>query len=182
MKTRAYLRVSTIGQSLDVQLDAARDLNADVIYSEKLSGGKSDRPELLRMLDELEFGDVVVVSKLDRLARSTRDMLTILERIKDKGASLRILNINLDTATPTGMLMITMLGAIAEWEKAINHERSKEGIARAKAAGKYLGREQTARKHSAKVIEMVTAGRRKQDVADELGIGIASIYRICKSC
>lgn len=135
------------------------------------------------MLDYVREGDTVVVCKLDRIAKSTRDLLEIVEQLEGKGVAFRVLNINLDTSTPTGKLMLTMLGAIATFERGMMLERQAEGIARAKAAGKFKGRVPTARRKADKVLELVEQGLTKQTIADELGIGIgvASVYRILKA-
>ena len=175
-----YARVSTTGQSLDVQLEKLEAVGASKIFQEKLSGSSADRPELQNMIEYIRDGegDQVVVTKLDRLARSTKDLLTIRDQIEDKGATLQILNINLDTATPTGKMMFTMLGAIATFEREIMLERQADGIAKAKAAGRYKGRKPTATAKTAEVLQMVAEGKTRQAIADQLGIGIASVYRI----
>src|SRR5665811_819216 len=107
------------------------------IFKEKLSGSNIARPELRKLLYYIRKGDTVTVTKLDRLARSTKDLLSIAEEIKKKGADFEVLNINLDTKSPTGQLMLTMLAAIAEFEKGIMLERQREGIDVAKEDGRY---------------------------------------------
>jgi DNA invertase Pin-like site-specific DNA recombinase len=134
-----YARVSSVGQNLESQLFALRGASCDRIREEKASAKSMDRKELEAVLDWLSDGDTLVVTKLDRLARSTKDLLNIAERIEDKGAGLEILNIQLDTSTPTGKLMLTMLGAIAQFERELMLERQAEGIAEAKREGKYRG-------------------------------------------
>lgn len=170
-----YARVSTAGQSLDAQLEQLGKL--DKIFQEKMSG-KSMRPEMLNMIQYVREGDQVIVTKLDRLARSTKDLLEILDQLQNKGVSLKILNINLDTGTPTGKLMVTMLGAIAQFERELMLERQAEGIIRAKAAGKYKGRQPTAMEKAPEVFELQGRGLSKAATARKLGISESSVRRI----
>ena len=173
-----YARVSTTGQNLDTQLEALRAAGVVRIYQEKISGAKRDRPQLDAMLDYVRQGDVVVATKLDRIARSTADLLEIVGVLEKKGVAFRVLNMNLDTSTPTGKLMLTMLGAIGQFERELMLERQAEGIAKAKAAGRYTGRKPTAKAQAGQVLELLGQGLTKQAVADKLGIGVASVYRI----
>lgn len=175
-----YARVSTRDQNLEGQLEQLKEVGAGRIFQEKLSGVDTERPELNNMLDYVRSGDTVVICKIDRMARSTKHLLEIVETLKSKEVALRVLNINLDTSTPNGKLMLTMLGAIAEFERELMLERQREGIERAKLAGKYKGRKATARAKADQVIELTSKGLTRQQVADELGIGIASVYRILK--
>jgi len=108
-----YARVSTVGQSLDAQLIQLEKAGAEKIFQEKISGVKKDRPELQAMLYYIREGDTVIVSKLDRIARSTKHLLDIVDCLQEKKVTFSVLNINLDTSTPTGKLMLTMLGSIA---------------------------------------------------------------------
>jgi len=140
-----YARVSTVGQSLDAQLIQLEKAGAEKIFQEKISGVKKDRPELQAMLDYIREGDTVIVSKLDRIARSTKHLLDIVDCLQEKKVTFSVLNINLDTSTPTGKLMLTMLGAIATFERKMMLERQAEGIEKAKQEGKYKGRKATAR-------------------------------------
>jgi len=177
-KTIGYARVSTTGQSLETQLEQLQD--ADRVFQEKESGAKKDRPELNALLDYVREGDIVVVTKLDRIARDTQHLLSIVERLETKGVSFKVLNMNLDTSTPTGKLMLTMLGAIATFERELMLERQAEGIAKAKAAGKYKGRKPTARAKSEQVVELAASGLARKAIAAQLNIGIASVYRALK--
>lgn len=176
MATVGYARVSTTGQSLDVQLAALSD--CEKIFREKISGAKDDRPELMAMLEWVREGDVVQITKLDRLARNTRHLLEISEHLQSKGVALNILNIGINTATPTGKLMLTMIGAIATFEREMMLERQAEGIALAKLKGKYKGRKPTARSKSQEVMELLQKGVSKPEISRQLGIGITSIYRV----
>ena len=180
MAVIGYARVSTNDQKLEVQLDALGKMGVERVYQEKASGADGARVELAAMLDYVREGDTVVACKLDRLARSTKHLLEIVEKLTTKGVTLKILNIDLDTGTPTGKLMLTMLGAIATFEREMMLERQADGIAKAKEAGKYTGRKPTARAKSAEVMELLKQGKTKARVAAELGIGVASVYRIVK--
>jgi len=180
MAVVGYARVSTQDQSLDVQLKLLEGAGVDKIFQETASGVKEDRPQLTAMMDYVREGDAVVVCKLDRIARSTKHLLTIAEAMEKKGVEFRVLNINLDTSTPTGKLMLTMLGAIATFEREMMLERQLEGIREAKSKGLYKGRKPTAREKSDEVKTLLDQGMTKQTVADKLGIGIASVYRISK--
>ena len=175
-----YARVSTEGQDLTAQLEQLNGAGVDRVFKEKASGVKQDRPQLAAMLDHLREGDTVVVCKLDRIARSTKHLLEIVEALEAKQVSFRVLNINLDTSTPTGKLMLSMLAAIGQFEREMMLERQREGIRIAKDEGRYKGRKATARAMSNKVLELLSQGKTKQAVADELNIGIASVYRINK--
>lgn len=139
-----YVRVSTLEQKVDRQLVAYE--GADHIYIDKVSGKNTNRPQLQEMLANLEEGDLVVVKSLDRLSRSTKDMLDIADQIKSNKANLRVLELQegmtVDTSTPIGAFMFTMFSALAELERATIEQRTKEGVAIAKAAGKFKGRKE----------------------------------------
>ena len=173
-----YARVSSVGQKLDTQLEQLQVAGVEKIFQEKASGVDAQRQELTNMMDYVRDGDTVVCCKLDRIARSTQNLLEIVARLETKGVSFRVLNINLDTSTPTGKLMLTMLAGIATFEREMMLERQREGIAKAKSNGAYKGRKPTALAKSADVVRLVAEGKTKVKVAQELGIGIASVYRI----
>ncbi len=124
---------------------------------------------------------MLLVTKLDRLARSVADLLAIIARIKQRKASLRILAMNLDTESATGKLMISILGSVAEFEREIMLERQREGIAKAKAAGKYKGRAPTARQKADQVLKLIGQGWKQAEVAAELGISRSSVQRIVRA-
>jgi len=178
MATVGYARVSTTGQNLDTQLEALS--GCEKIFKEKISGAKDDRPELQAMLEFVREGDTVQITKLDRLARNTRHLLEVSEYLQGKGVALNILNIGINTSTPTGKLMLTMIGAIATFEREMMLERQAEGIALAKLKGKYKGRKATARSKSQEVIALLEKGLSKPEISRQLGIGITSIYRIIR--
>ena len=181
MATIGYARVSTEGQELTAQLEQLQAASVDRIFQEKASGVKQDRPELTAMIDYVREGDTVVVCKLDRIARSTKHLLEIVDSLEAKKVAFRVLNINLDTSSPTGKLMLSMLAAIGQFEREMMLERQREGIRIAKDAGAYKGRKPTAREQSGKVMELIGQGKTKQAVANEIGIGVASVYRIMKT-
>ena len=135
-----YARVSTDDQTLDAQTDALSAAGAERIFADRISGVARTRPELDRMLDQLRDGDVVVVAKYDRLARSLRDLLDIVEAIRDRGAGFRSLAAEIDTTTPAGRLIFHVFASIAEFERDRISERTREGLAAARRRGRVGGR------------------------------------------
>jgi DNA invertase Pin-like site-specific DNA recombinase len=177
-----YARVSTTDQDLTIQVEQLTAAGCKRIYQEKKSGADSEREQLARMLNEIQEGDVVICCKLDRIARSTVHLLQIVEKLEDKGVGFKVLNnANLDTTSATGKLMLSILASVGQFEREMMLERQRDGIAKAKAEGKYKGRKATVRSKSAEVLELLGQGLTKQAVADRLGIGIASVYRIAKT-
>src|SRR5262245_49373754 len=173
-----YARTSTTDQvaGFDAQRRDLKAAGCKKVFAEQVSS-VAERQQLMAALDYLRDDDVLTVTKLDRVARSVRDLMDIVHRIEDKGAGLRILAMSLDTTTPTGRLMLQVLGAVAEFERAIMLERQREGIAKAKSEGKYRGRAKTAMAKAGDVEAMLTAGVTPTDVARKLGIGRSSVYR-----
>jgi DNA invertase Pin-like site-specific DNA recombinase len=136
-----YARVSTDGQTLDAQQAALKAAGADKVFAEKVSGAKTDRRQLQRAIEALNSGDVLLVTRLDRLARSTRDLLNVLATIADKGAGFRsIADTWADTTTAHGRLMLTVLGGLAEFERELIRARTDEGRKRAMTRGVRFGR------------------------------------------
>lgn len=176
-----YARTSTLDQKAGIDAQV-RDLNAvgcDKVFQEQVSSvDVVNREQLAVALEFIREGDTLVVTKLDRLARSVAHLLSVLDALKAKGAELRILNMGIDTGTPTGKLMLTMLGGVAEFEREIMLERQREGIAKAKAEGKYKGRKPTAQAKAEEVKALVAQGIGGTEIAKRLGIGRASVYRI----
>ncbi|WP_334150333.1 recombinase family protein [Hyphomicrobium sp.] len=173
-----YARTSTLEQVAGFEAQK-RDLEAagcSKVFAEQVSS-VAQREQLEAAIDYLRDGDSLVVTKLDRLARSMRDLLAIVDRIEAKGAGLRILAMNLDTTTATGKLMLNVLGSVAEFERSMMLERQREGVAKAKAEGKYKGRKPTARAKAGEVEAMLAAGESPTAVAKKLGIGRSSVYR-----
>lgn len=140
MSNLAYIRVSTAEQNEARQLEAMKSHNIDKYFTEKVSAKNTNRPQLQAMLDYAREGDTIFIHDFSRIARSTKDLLTIVEDLEARGISLRSLKENLDTSTPTGRLMLTMIGAINEFERENLLERQREGIAIAKQEGKFKGR------------------------------------------
>lgn len=175
-----YARTSTTDQKAGLQAQL-RDLDmagCTKIFREELSSVAATRPQLEAALEWVREGDVLVVTKLDRLARSVADLVQITEALRGKGVELRILSISLDTATPTGKLMLNLLGSIAEFERELMLERQREGIAKAKAEGKYTGRQPTARRKAKEVLRLRAEGKSANDIKEALGISRASVFRI----
>ena len=139
MANIAYVRVSTVEQNEARQVEALKAHNIDKWFTEKVSGKNMNRPQLEAMLDYVREGDTVYIHDFSRLARSTKDLLAIVEQLQDKGVHLVSNKENLDTSTPTGKLMLTMIAAINEFERENLLERQREGIAIAKAEGKFKG-------------------------------------------
>jgi DNA invertase Pin-like site-specific DNA recombinase len=176
-----YARTSTLDQtaSIEAQLKELREAGCEKVFSEQVSSvDVAKREQLALALDFVREGDVLVVAKLDRLARSVAHLLAMVDQLNAKGASLRVLNLGIDTSTPTGKLMLTMLGGIAQFEREIMLERQREGIAKAKALGKYNGRKATARAKEADVVRLRAEGLGATEIANRLGLGRASVYRI----
>lgn len=135
-----YARVSTEGQSLEAQLDALETAGVERVFSEKASGSKRARPELDKLMDQLRPGDVVTVTKYDRLSRSLQDLLAIVEEIRAKGAGFRSLAEDIDTTTSAGRLVFHVFASIAQFERERISERTREGLAVARKAGRIGGR------------------------------------------
>ena len=177
-----YARTSTTDQKAGLAAQL-RDLEAAgcvKVFHEELSSVATKRPQLKAALDYVREGDTLIVTKPDRLARSTLDLLQIAKGLEGKGVTLRILSLDLNTSTPTGKLMLTVLGGIATFERDLMLERQREGIAKAKAEGKYKGRAPTARRKAADVVRLKAEGLTGDAIAAQLGIGRASVFRILR--
>jgi DNA invertase Pin-like site-specific DNA recombinase len=176
-----YARTSTVDQAygLDAQIEAltAAGCDPEFVYREKVSS-VANRPKLDEVLKHLRKGDTLVVTKLDRLARSMRDLLRIVDLIQGKKAALRILGTDIDTGSPTGKLMLNLLGSFAEFERQIMLERQRAGIARAKAEGKFKGRKPTARAKSDAIMQLHGQGVAAAEIAHRMEISRASVYRV----
>jgi DNA invertase Pin-like site-specific DNA recombinase len=174
-----YARTSTLEQraGLDAQVRDLKAAGCEKLFREQVSS-VAPRAKLESALDFVRKGDVLVVTKLDQLARSTADLLRIMELVKQQGATLKVMDMNLDTGTATGKLMFTVIGAIAEFERQMMLERQREGIAKAKAEGKYKGRQPTARMKSEQAKALKAQGMGATEIARRLNIGRASVYRV----
>lgn len=171
-----YARVSTDGQSVDAQVRTLRAAGAGQVFREVASGAKTDRARLRRLLAELAAGDVLLVTRLDRLARSTRDLLNTLDAIAGKGAGFRSLGDTwADTTTPHGRLMLTVLGGLAEFERELIRARTSEGRARAKANGVKMGRKPKLTEHQRR--EAI----RRRERGDETLVDIGRSYNVSHS-
>lgn len=181
MSIVGYARVSTIGQSLDVQLDKLSAFGCEEIFKEKRSGVTADRPELKECRKYIRKGDRLVITKLDRLARSTFHLTQIAEELREKGAELVVLDQNIDTSTPTGKLLFNVLASIAEFETEIRKERQFDGIQKAKENGVQFGRKP--KLNEDQILEM----RKKRNngvliknLMNEFKLSKASVYRMLK--
>ena len=174
-----YARTSTVEQvaGFEAQDRELRAAGVERVFAEQVSS-VATRAQLEFVLDFIRAGDVLVVTKIDRLARSVADLCGIVKRIEGKGATLRILAINLDTATPTGKLMLHVLGSVAEFERSVMLERQREGIAKAKGEGRYKGRAPTARAKAGDIGRLASEGLTREAIAEEVGVGVASVYRV----
>jgi DNA invertase Pin-like site-specific DNA recombinase len=176
-----YARTSTLDQKAGLEAQQ-RDLTAsgcERIFTEQVSSVDAVRREqLLEALSFVRHGDTLIVTKLDRLARSVAHLMEILGQLEGKGVALRILSMGIDTNTPTGKLMLTILGGVAQFEREVMLERQREGIAKAKAEGKYKGRAPTARAKVDEVLRLHKAGVGATEISKQLGIGRASVYRL----
>lgn len=174
-----YKRSSTTEQVAGYEAQEAQLLatGCSKIFGEMISS-VSQRTQLEAALEFVREGDCLIVTKLDRLCRSVADLVAITERLRTKRVALRILSINLDTTTPTGKLMLNLLGSIAEFERELMLERQREGIAKAKALGRYKGRAPTARCKAPQVCELRATGLPACEIAAKLGVSRSSVYRI----
>ena len=177
-----YARTSTLEQTagFETQIAALEKTGCEKLFKEQVSSiGK--RTQLDTALDFIREGDTLVVTKLDRLARSVRHLGEITDHITHKKANLQIIDLGIDTGTAYGKLVMQVLGAVSEFEREIMLERQREGIAKAKAEGKYKGRKPTAREKSTEVLSLKKQGMGPTAIAKQLGIGRASVYRILKA-
>ena len=176
-----YARTSTLDQTagLEAQLRLLNAEGCERIFEEQVSSvDVRAREKLEEALSFVREGDTLVVTKLDRLARSMAHLMEIRQGLDQRGTHLRIIDLKLDTTTPTGKLMLNLLGSVAEFEREIMLERQREGIAKAKAAGKYKGRAPTARAKTEEVLALMAEGVGATQIARQLCIGRASVYRI----
>jgi DNA invertase Pin-like site-specific DNA recombinase len=178
-----YGRTSTTDQQASIEAQQ-RDLAAagcEKLLVEQVSS-VAKRLQLEAALDFVREGDTLVVTKLDRLARSVTDLLSIVARLEAKKVALRVLGMSggqpLDTSTPIGRLMLTVIGSVAEFERGMMLERQKEGIAKAQKEGRYKGRAPTARRKSDEIIRLKGEGMKPSEIARKLGVGRASVYRV----
>ncbi len=180
MASVAYIRVSSVGQSLEVQRDKMLDLGIqqDHIFEEKRSGVDSNRPALKDALRFARKGDTFVITKIDRLARSATDLLSIVRQLQGKGVELQVLDQSIDTSTPAGRAMLQMLAVFAEFETAIRAERQMDGIAKAKEKGTKFGRKAQATPDVVADIRRMRAdGLMIKEIMEKVQLSKASVYR-----
>lgn len=177
-----YARTSTLEQvaGFEAQLNELNSAGCEKIFNEQISS-MAKRDQLEHAISFAREGDLLIVTKIDRLARSVVDLLTIIQTLDSKKVGLLILNLNIDTQTSTGRLMLNVLGSIAQFEREIMLERQREGIAKAKAEGKYKGRKPIALSIRKEVLYYAMQGKSKVNISRHLNIGIASVYRILKN-
>jgi DNA invertase Pin-like site-specific DNA recombinase len=176
-----YARTSTSDQIAGLEAQE-RDLLAqgcERLWREQTSA-LGPRNGLEEAISFARSGDSLVVTKICRLARSVADLVSIIDRLEKKDVSLRILSMGIDTATPTGRLMLNLLASISQFEREVMLERQREGVAKAKAEGKYKGRKPTARAKSAQILELDRQGLSREGIAKQVGVGVASVYRVLK--
>jgi len=174
-----YARVSTADQNLTLQKKALKNAGAVVVFEEKKSGTTTEgREQLLMLLAIAQAGDTVLVTRVDRLARSIADLSQIVDRLKKKGVALKATEQPIDTGSAAGKAFLDMLGVFAEFETNLRKERQLEGIAKAKAEGIYKGRKASI--DADRIQQLVAAGKGATEIAKELNIGRASVYRYMK--
>ena len=177
-----YVRVSTVEQNEERQTRDLQEAGAERLFIDKLSGKDTKRPALQEMLDFVRTGDTVIVSEYSRLARSTRDLLDIIQTLRDKGVAVTSRKESLDTSTPQGKMMLTVIAGMAEFERALMLQRQKEGIAIAKEQGKYKGRQKAEKPEQWQVwreqyqTRQITATR----LAELCGVSRPVVYRWMK--
>lgn len=174
-----YARTSTIDQvaGFDAQLKELRAIGCEKIFQEQVSS-IGQRIQLIAVLEYVRESDVLVVTKLDRLARSVADLMATVQILDRKKVALRVLNLGMDTHTPTGKLMLTVLGGVAQFEREMMLERQREGVAKAKAAGRYKGRKPVSLERRDAVLQLAALGATKVSIARQLNMGEATVYRI----
>lgn len=177
-----YARTSTTDQraGFDAQIRELKEQGCSRVYREQISAVHDTRPELNAAIEALSTGDTLVVTRLDRLARSVVDLLEIVDRITATGATLQILAMGIDTSTATGRLILQVIGAIAEFERSMLLERQREGIAEAKRLGRYRGRAPKAKHRSKEILAAYTGGVSIAVLADTYDVAESTIYRVIR--
>ena len=177
MPMYGYARVSSLSQSTEVQVSRLKAVGCDVVREEAVSGrSRTGRTELETILEFIRAGDALVVVKLDRLGRSTRDVLNLVHELESKGAALRVLEPEIDTSRPEGRIILTTLSMVAEMELTFIKERQRAGIEAAKAKGIYKGRKRSIDRDA--VCKLHKEGIGATEIARRLGIGRASVYKV----
>lgn len=177
-KVYGYARVSTQDQELARQIDALEKHGIDIIYTEKMTGTKAHRPELDKLKEHLDNGDTVVVESLSRLGRSTKDLLALIDEWNKQGVKLVSLKEKIDTTTPTGILLTTVLSAISQFERDITVQRTNEGLQAARARGRKGGRPKVSNAKIEKAVKLYHAQTHSiKEITAICGISQATLYR-----
>jgi DNA invertase Pin-like site-specific DNA recombinase len=176
-----YARVSSKDQDLTIQLDALKAAGCTKIFSEKHTGTTTNRPEFEKCLEFIREGDVLAVTRIDRLGRNTSEMCALVDKLQQDGIQFRAIEQSIDTTNSMGKCFLQMMFVFAELETNLRKERQRGGIDAAKAKGDvYKGRVPTAQAKAAQVVDLAVKGMTRQAIADELGIGVASVYNILR--
>lgn len=178
-----YARTSSVEQyaGLEAQMEELNSAGCLSIYAEQVSSVDASRPELKAALNWCRAGDTFMVTRPDRLARNVADLLRIVTDLKERGITVRILSMGVDTGNATGLLILQVLGAVAEFERNVMLERQRHGIARAKSLGKYKGRAPTARAKMPEVERLTAEGKSVAEIVKLTGMSRASVYRLRES-
>lgn len=172
-----YARVSTEQQCLDRQLDMLEKYGVDMIFNEKMTGTKRSRPELEKLLERLAEGDTVVVESLSRLGRSTKDLIWLMETFNSKGVNLVSLKESIDTTTSTGKLLFTLMSALAQFERDVIADRTREGLASARARGRKGGRPTTDKEKLRKAVKLYQSGEYSvKEISEMTGVRRSTLY------
>lgn len=179
--TYGYARVSTLDQNLDRQVVMLKQCGINELFTEKISGTKKSRPELDRLLGKLQTGDTVIVESLSRLGRSTKNLIELVDLFQEKGVHLVSLKESIDTSTPSGKLLFTLMSAIAQFERDIIAERTAEGLKAARARGHVGGRPKTKKEKLVHALRLYTTGEYTlKEIEDITGVKKSTLYRYMK--
>lgn len=177
-----YARVSTSDQDTSIQIEQLQTAGCDRIFHEKASGSSQNRTQLNEMLNFIRKGDTLVITRIDRLARSLRDLQNLVYDFQQKGIAIKATEQPIDTNTAAGKAFLNMLGVFAEFENNIRKERQMEGIAKAKTSGVYKGRKPISEDVKKEVIRLHNDGVKKVEIIQLLGVGRTSVYNMLKGC
>jgi DNA invertase Pin-like site-specific DNA recombinase len=183
MQIIGYGRVSTGDQNADSQVDALTKAGANKVFIEKFTGTKLERPELTKVFEYLRQGDQLVITKLDRLGRSTKDLLALLERLNELGVQMRVLDQSIDTSTAEGKFFFTIIGAVAEFERSLIISRTRDGLAAARARGRVGGRKpKLSDKQQVEIRRLYGAGEKTVlEIGQLFGVSRPTVYSIVKA-